>query len=89
LKDDACTKLIATTSLFSTQILGGPLGTMSLDALATQINIMVNNVIFKNRRLNAIYFEKMNFEHPTQYFKTMPTRWKDICVYINNSTITQ
>jgi hypothetical protein len=89
LKDDACTKPIVTTNLFPAQILGGPLGIMSLDASTTQINIMVNNVLFKNRRLNAIYFEKMNFEHPTQYQKTMPTRCKDICVYRNNSTITQ
>jgi hypothetical protein len=33
--------------------------------------------------------KKMNLEHPTQYQKTMPTRCKDICVYRNNSTITQ
>jgi hypothetical protein len=46
LKDDACTKPITTTSLFPAQILGGPLGTMSLDVSTTQINIMVNNVCF-------------------------------------------
>jgi hypothetical protein len=45
-------------------------------------------VLSENRSLNATYFEKMNLEHPTQYQKTMPTRCKDICVYINNSTIT-